>query len=493
MAEEDTKGITISKDKDFSAWYSQVVQKAELADIRFGIQGFLVHRPWGFMIIRKIYEYLEQAVEAQGHLPFLFPIAVKEADLQKEKEHAGFSPEVFWVESAGSKKMEERFALRPTGEAQIYPLYSLWFRSHNELPFKGYQSRISVYRNEMTTRPFLRGREFLFFETHDVFNTHEEALDQIQQDLATCENVIREKLKIPFLYFKRPDWDRFKGADATYSPDTIMPDGKKIQLASTHDLGTNFSKAYTIQVLGKDEKKHYVWQTCFGPGIWRSMAALIGIHGDDQGLILPFAIAPLQIVIVPVTFTDKKDVTEKIVKVGQKLEAQLSKVGYRVKFDNGPDTPGAKYNHWELHGVPLRIELGPKEVARRACSLVCRTEKKRIPVALTAVEKDIKKHAKMLDEALEKRATAYFKHNTRSADLFADLKKLLHQHRGFVKSPFCSVHKEGEACADKLQKETEGAVVCGTLYPQEEKVKSGQQCIMCGKAAKHLVYIAKTY
>ena len=493
MAKDDTKGIMVKKDQNFSEWYSQVVQKADLADIRFGIQGFIVHKPWGFMILRKIYEYLEKEVEAQGHLPYLFPIAVKEADLKKEKEHAGFSPEVFWVESAGSKKMEERFALRPTGEAQIYPLYSLWFRSYNELPFRGYQSRISVYRNEMTTRPFLRGREFCFFETHDVFNTHEEAMAQIKDDLRTCEEVIWKKLKIPFEYFKRPDWDKFKGADATYTPDTLMPDGKRNQLASTHDLGTNFAKAYDIQVLGKDEKKHYVYQTCFGPGIWRSMAALIGIHGDDQGLVVPFDMAPIQIVIVPVTFADKKEATEKIITLGQNLEIQLQKAGYRVKFDNGPDSPGAKYNHWELHGVPLRIELGPKEVEQQVCSIARRTERKRSQVSLTDVEKEVKRQANAVDMDIEKRALTYFKNNIRSAETLEDLKKVLHEHRGFVKVPYCSMQKDGESCSDKLQKETEGAVVCGTLYPQEEKVKAGQKCILCGKTAKHLVYVAKTY
>lgn len=493
MAKEDIKGITVKKEANFSEWYSQVVQKADLADIRFGIQGFIVHKPWGFMIIRKIYEYLEHEVEAQGHLPFLFPIAVKESDLKKEKEHAGFSPEVFWVESAGAKKMEERFALRPTGEAQIYPVYSLWFRSHNELPFLGYQSRISVYRNEMTTRPFLRGREFCFFETHDVFNTYEQAQAQIDKDLETCKKVMQEKLKIPFLYFKRPDWDRFKGADATYTPDTLMPDGKKAQLGSTHDLGTNFSKAYDIQVIGQDEKKHYVYQTCFGPGVWRIMAAIIGIHGDDQGLVLPFDVAPLQIVIVPVTFVDKKDATAKIVALGQKLEAQLSKAGYRVKFDNGSDNPGAKYNHWETHGVPLRIELGPKEVEQNSFSLVKRTERKRIQAQIADLEKEIKHHALQLDKDIQKKAEDYFKNNTRSAETFAELKKVLQQHRGFVKIPYCSMQKEGVDCADKLQKETEGGVVCGTLYPQEEKVASAKKCLFCDKKANHLVYVSKTY
>ena len=195
MAKDTNLGISVKKNEDFSEWYTQVVQKAELADIRFGIQGFIVHRPWGFFMLRKIYEYLEKEVEAQKHLPFLFPTVVKEENLTKEKEHAGFTPNVFWVSEAGDKKIEERFALRPTGEAQIYPVYSLWFRSYNDLPFKGYQSRISAFRNEMTTRPFLRGREFMFFETHDVFNTHEESLKQIKDDLKKMFFGFKKKVK----------------------------------------------------------------------------------------------------------------------------------------------------------------------------------------------------------------------------------------------------------------------------------------------------------
>ena len=349
MTKKSKEGINFKKEENFSEWYSEIVQKADLADIRFGIQGFIVHKPWGFLILRKIYEYLEKEVESQNHLPFLFPIAVKEKNLKKEKEHAGFTPEVFWVSEAGDKKIEERFALRPTGEAQIYPVYSLWFRSHKDLPFKGYQSRITVFRNEMTTRPFLRGREFMFFETHDVFNTHEEAKQQIEDDLDTCKKVIYDKIKIPFYYFKRPSWDKFKGADETFTPDTLMPDGRRNQLASTHDLGHNFAKAYEIKVVGKDGKENYVWQTCFGPGIWRIMAALIGIHGDDKGLILPFDMAPLQIVIIPITFGKKDD---KLMKKAKEIESKIKKEGYKVKIDERDESPGFKYHHWELLGVP---------------------------------------------------------------------------------------------------------------------------------------------
>lgn len=493
MAKVSDEGLTVKKFENFSEWYTQVIQKADLADIRFGIQGFIVHKPWGFFIIKKIYEYFEKEVENTCHLAFLFPISIKEENLMKEKEHAGFNPEVFWVSEAGNKKIEERFALRPTGEAQIYPMYSLWLRSYKDLPYKAYQSRISAFRNEMSTRPFLRGREFLFFEAHDVFNTHEEALKQIDEDLDICNEVINNKIKIPYLHFRRPKWDKFAGADDTFTPDTLMPDGKRNQLASTHDLGQNFSKAFNIKVVGKEEKEYYVWQTCFGPGIWKIMAAIIGIHGDDKGLILPFDMAPQQIIIIPITFTNKKKESVKIIKQGKDLELKLRKLGYRTELDDNEETPGFKYNKYELLGVPLRIEIGPKEINGKYVTLTIRTDNKKIKVKLSELHKAIQKNSEKLDKDIKEKADIYFKNNTRNVNTFADLKKIIKKYRGFIKAPFCSVELDGKECADILKAETEGGNVCGTLYPKAEKVKLNQKCIVCGKEANQIVYIAKSY
>jgi prolyl-tRNA synthetase len=490
---KEEKGITVKKSENFSEWYSQVVQKAELADIRFGIQGFIVHRPWGFRMMRRIYEYLEAEVEDQGHEPLLFPIAVKEESLMKEEEHAGFSPEVFWVTHAGKKKLEERFALRPTGETQIYPVYSLWFRSYNELPFKAYQSRHTVFRNEMTTRPFLRGREFAFFETHNVYAQHKEALAQIDLDLKTCDDVIWGKAKIPFLYFQRPQWDKFKGADNTFTPDTLMPDGKRNQLASTHDLGTNFAKAYNIEITNEKEKKQFAYQTCFGPGIWRIMAALIGIHGDDKGLIIPFDMAPKQVVIIPIFFKDKEE-QKAVEKYIAKIEADLKKKGYRVIIDNSDNKPGFKFNHWELFGVPVRIEIGPRELSDNKVTVARRTNRKdKTTVSVNDISKVVKDHASKLDKEIEENAKKYFADSTREAKTMDDIKKIMNNHRGFVKVPFCSVDKDGEGCADILKEATQGGNVCGTTYPKTEKVSKGDKCIVCGKDAKHIVYVAKSY
>ncbi|MFA5176179.1 MAG: proline--tRNA ligase [Candidatus Nanoarchaeia archaeon] len=481
------EGITVKKEQDFSEWYSQVVQKAELADIRNCIQGFIVHRPWGFAIIKKIYEYFEKEIEKDGHTAYLFPMVVKEEYLKKEKEHAGFTPEVFWITEAGDKKLEEKFALRPTGEAQIYPVYSLWFRSYKDLPFKGYQSRISSFRNEMTTRPFLRGREFLFFESHDVFNNHEEVLKQIDTDLKICNEVLKEKIKIPFLFFKRPQWDKFKGAVDTFTPETLMPDGKKTQLASTHDLGQNFSKAYDIKVKNDKEKEEYVWQSCFGPGIWRTMASIIGIHGDDKGLILPFDMAPTQIVIIPILFSEKEN--KVVIKKCKEIQDKLK--DYRIKFDDREGSCGYKYNYWELRGVPLRLEIGPKEVKENKITVALRTGTK-TTIKLKDLIKEIEKNAKILDKNIESKANLYFKNRIKETNSYDELKKILKEHKGFVKVPFCSMDWDGEKCADKLKEETT-ANVSGTLYPKEDKIKPGQKCVICNKKANHIVYVAKSY
>ena len=489
MAKEEV-GITVKKDKDFSEWYTQVVQKAELADIRFGIQGFIVHRPFALRIIRKIYDYLEEELEKDGHEPFLFPTAVKEENLMKEKEHAGFTPDVFWITEAGTEKIEERFALRPTGEAQIYPLYSLWIRSYNDLPFKGYQSRISVFRNEKTTRPFLRGREFLFLESHDVFKAHEEAIEQVKKDLEISEKVIYGRFKIPFIFFKRPQWDKFLGADDSYTPDTIMPDGRKSQLASTHDLGQNFSKAYKIKFRDKDEKDKLVWQTCYGPGIWRILAAAIGIHGDNTGLVLPFEIAPIQIVIVPILYSKNKKENKSIIAKCKEVEKKLN--NYRVKFDNSEESPGFKYNKWEMFGVPLRIEIGERELKENRITLVKRTDKKKMSIGIRNLLGEIERNSKLLDNFIKRKADSYLKDRIKDANNFGELKKLIDEQVGFVRIPFCSVSLDGKKCAEFI-KEKLHADVCGTVFPESEKIGNKNKCMICNKKANHIVYVAKSY
>ena len=493
MAKENI-GLTAKKSENFSEWYSQVCldQGAKLVDIRYKVQGSVVHRPWAFRILRRIYELLEEEVENDDHEPFLFPTMIPQEHLMKEKEHAGFTPEVFWVTKAGNENLDEPLALRPTGETQIYPIYALWIRSHNDLPFKGYQSRITVFRNEKTTRPFIRGREFMFFETHDVFATHDDALSQIKKDMGIMQRVVGEKLCLPFLFLKRPQWDKFLGADDTYTSDTLMPDGKKSQMGTTHDLGQRFAKAYEIKFTDPTGAEKIPYQTCFGPGIYRIMAALIAIHGDDIGLVLPSIVAPIHVLIVPITFSNKDAENKKTLEACENLESDLKKQGFKVKADFTSTTPGFKFNHWEMMGVPLRVEIGPKEVDAKKVTISLRAPKSKITMDAKDLSKKIPELLKEIDNEIAKRAEEYFKNNTTDSKKYDDVMKKFTKHRGFIRVPFCSIGMDGEKCADKLKEDTT-AVVCGVLVENKEKPMKGEKCIICNKEAKELVYIAKTY
>ncbi len=473
----------------FSEWFTEVISEAgaKLADVRYGVQGFVAHRPWAVRIIRIFEKWFEDEVEKDGYEPILLPIVIPKKNIEKEKEHVKFAPELFWVEKMGNSKLEEPLFLRPTGESQIYPMYSLWIRSWKDLPWKNYQSRICTYRAEFTTRPFLRGREFLFFETHGVFASRDGVLAQIKRDMEICNRVIGNRLGIPFLFFKRPEWDKFKGADATYAADTLMPDGKVSQIASTHDEGQRFAKAYDVTFSDEKEKKRFGWQTCFGPGIWRIMAALVGIHGDDYGLVLPFEIAPVQIVIVPVYFEKDKAAVDKKCK---EIEKKLSK-NYKVRYDNSENTAGWKYNEWEMLGVPIRIEVGPKEVREKKLTLVRRDTRKRETISEKGLNKKIEEHANSLLKAITDKAGKWLAVNIYNAKSYAELKKILTTKRGIAKAQFCSIGKDGEVCANKIQDETDGGKVRGVLFGFEEKATG--KCVVCGKQAEHVVYIAKSY
>ncbi|MCF7871579.1 proline--tRNA ligase [Candidatus Woesearchaeota archaeon] len=487
-------GITEKKTENFSEWFTQIVgpEGAELADVRYGVQGFIVHMPWGFKILRKIYEYLEEEFEKDGHEPYLFPTVIKKENLEREAEHAGFAPDVFWVTEAGTKKLEEPVALRPTGETQIYPMYSLWLRTYSQLPMKRYQSRITTFRNEKTTRPFLRGREFMFMESHNVYSSHEGVMKQIESDGLIMERVIGGKLKIPHIFFKRPKWDAFLGADATYVADTLMPDGRRNQLSSTHDLGINFAKAYDIMFVDKDEKKKYAHQSCFGPGIWRIMAAIIGVHGDDQGLVLPFDVSPHQIVVVPIIFSDEaknKKVMDKCYEIKKMLEDK-----YRVYIDESDNTSGWKFNQWEMKGVPIRIEIGPNDVEKSQVVMKRRTSAEKIFVKYEHLFDALNKEIELVDKDIGVRAKKYFTDNTKETDSLDELKELMKKHRGFVKVPFFSIDKEGEEAAEILKVETQGAYVCGIPWDVNKRESAkGKKCIITGKPAKHIVYVAKSW
>lgn len=484
-----SKGITVKKEEDFSEWYTQVVspEGAGLADNRYDVKGCIVHLPWGFKIARQLYRYLEKEVEGEGHEPMMFPLFINKENLDKEEDHSGFAPEVFWVTEAGSNKLDEKLALRPTGETQIYPVYSTWLRSHAQLPMKYYQSRHMAYRYETHARPFLRGREFMFFETHNMFRTHKEALDSIESDKKIMEDVITKKLKIPFKFFRRPSWDSFLGAENTYVADTVMPDGRRSQLSSTHDLGTNFAEAFDILYADENGEQNHPYQTCFGPGIWRIIAALVGIHGDNTGLLLPKAVAPHQVVITPILFDDE-EVNKEIIDVAEEIKENSE---YRVHIDTRDKNPGWKFNQWEMKGVPLRVEIGPRDLKNKSVVLAKRTGGKQ-PVPLQNVDNEVRKKLEEVDKDIERRAETYFEDKTHRVTSLEGVKKHLEDGDGFVIAPFIGVEgDEAEKWSEVLQEKVPGAQVCGVDPENNEKLS--EKCIVSGEEATCSVYIAKSY
>ena len=282
------------------------------------------------------------------------------------------------------------------------------------------------------------------------------------------------------------------GADATYTPDTVMPDGKRNQLGSTHDLGQNFSKAYDIKITNQDKEEQYAFQTCFGPGIWRCMAALIGVHGDDQGLIIPFDMAPTQIVIVPITIKSKPELSTKVLETCNTIFKKLRKK-YRVEYDDRDYSPGLKFNEWELKGVPIRIEIGPRDLEHDNVTLAVRTSSEKMNVKLADIETELAQEIDLHERTIEERASHYMDERISETNDLKELIGIMQSHRGFVKVPWCSVEDEGKHCEGTMKEATQGGRVCGTLYPKEDAVESGQTCVVCNKEAKHIVYVAKSY
>lgn len=485
MSEE--QGLTVKKSENFSEWYTQVINKAELADTRYNVKGFLVHRPWSVKIMKNMYSLLEKELESKGHEPVWFPAVIPESFFEKESEHAkGFKAEVFWITEGGSdkKKFEERLALRPTSETAMYTMFSLWVQGWKDLPLKFYQSS-QVWRYEgKATRPFIRGREFFWIEAHDVFATERAALGQVKEDMDTTENVVHKMFCLPFLFLIRPKHDTFAGAVNTFAADSIMPDGKIIQLPSTHMLGQNFSKAFDIKFLDENEKKVYAWQTCYGPAVWRIFGSLIALHGDDRGLIIPPAISPIDAVIVPILFEkNKKEVLEKCESVKKSLESK----GLKVKIDSRDNyTPGWKFNYWELKGAPVRIEIGPRDVKAKKAVLVRRDTGEKSSVDEKYLAEEITKILDNMQKSIMKKADEFFQKNIRDAKHFEEMKTMLDSKGGLIRTNWC----EKQECADEIKNKAT-AEIRGTLFGKTEKVFS--KCVSCGKDAKSVVYVGRAY
>jgi len=479
MSEE--MGMSVKKE-DFGNWYLEVVQKAEIVDTRYGVKGMLIYMPTGMLIIKEIVKLFDVELQKTGHKPVLFPVVIPEKFLKMEGDHIkGFEKEVFWITHAGKNKLDERMCLRPTSETAMYPSFSTWIRSHQQLPLKIYQD-CCVYRYETKmTKPLIRGREFYWIEAHTAHKTFEDAENQTKEDMMTYTNVVNKELGIPFLLIKRPEWDKFPGAENTYAFECVLPDGVVLQIGTTHNLGEKFSKVFNIQYTDKDKKKKYVNQTSYGPGIARILSAVVSIHGDDRGLIFPTNVAPTQIVIVPIYTKDKREkVIEKCAEVYGKLQAK----GFRVYLDDRDKyTPGFKFHEWELKGVPLRIEIGPLDIKNNNVSLSRRDTLEKFIISEKDLEKKIIEIFDVIDFNLRKRADELMIIN--NAQNMKEIQLYL-KEGGFVRAPFCM----NEECAAKFKKKTK-AEVRGTLF--EKKEKASGKCAICGKPAKEIVYIAKSY
>ena len=482
MAKEKTT-FSINKEKNFSRWYSEVLDKAEITDLRYNVKGFVIIRPWGAMAIENMYKLYESELQKKGHKPTFFPVVIPKKNFEKEKSHVkGFKPSVFWLEKI---KGEDKLALRPTSETAMYQMYSLWIRSHRDLPLKLYQ-RANVFRYETkATRPLIRSREFYWIEAHDVFATKAEAEAQVQQDIQTTENIMHQKFGIPFLPMKRPEWDKFAGADYTVAADVLMPDSKFIQQPSTHLLNQSFAKTFNVKFKDESGKENYAWQTCYGPAISRMLASVVSTHGDDKGLIMPFCISPIQVIIIPIFNVQYK---EKVLKQAQEISEKLNNQEIKTQVDDSEKRPGEKYHYWELKGVPFRLEIGEKEIKEKKLTLFTRDTGKKETISISKLS-DLNLFGQEYDKRLIKKADKLINDKIMSVKNKTELERAL-KDKKIARANFCSTGKAGEKCAEIIEKKM-GAEVRGTLANKQEKTFGN--CVICNKPASAVVYIGKTY
>jgi prolyl-tRNA synthetase len=480
-------GITVKKEEDFSAWYTEILTKAELADTRYNVKGFVVYREWATITIKKMYAKYEALLEKNGHLPLTMPSLIPESNFHLEAQHVeGFTPEVFWVTEAGSSgKLTERLALRPTSETALYKMYPFWIHSYNDLPFKRYLScQVWRYETKMT-RPFFRGREFHWIEAHNVYATMEEAMDQVKEDMEMAYEMLEEEFAIPIIFFERPQWDKFPGAISTFAADVLMGSGKVMQQPSTHLLGQNFSKPFNIKFVDKDGEEKYGYQTCYGPAISRIYGALIAYHGDNKGLVLPFDLAPIQIIVIPILFKNKE---EAVLNKAKKI-FNLFKDRYKTKIDDSDDSPGSKFYNWELKGVPIRIEIGPRDLQKQQVVIVKRHDGKKLIAKEAELIDKVNEIAENYTNEIKKKSLIDFE--SQIEDCYEKDAAIEAINNGkIVACGFCSIEKNGEKCAEIVEKDIR-AFVRGKRVDKEKREFA--TCLICGKPASCTVYLARSY
>jgi len=481
---KDKTTFNVSKEKNFSEWYSEILNKAEVIDLRYGVKGFVVIRPWGARIMEKMYKIYESSLRRTGHQPTIFPAVIPEENFKKEANHIkGFSPNVFWLET---KQGEKKVALRPTSEAAFYQMYNLWIRSYRELPLKLYQ-RANIFRYETkATHPLIRSREFYWLESHNAFATKKEAEEQVSEDIGITDFVMHQIFGVPFLPMKRPLWDKFPGAEYTVGADSILPGGKIIQQPSTHFLGQYFSKAFNVKFIDKKEKENYVWNTCYGPCISRILASVISVHGDNNGLVLPYTISPVQVVIVP-HYSKKNKI--RIKETAEMLNNLFFMENISSEIDDSDKRSGEKFFFWEMKGVPFRIEIGDKELKSGELTVFIRDTRGKLKIKKENLVEEIKNLGVEFDVRLRSKADELFSNRIENCNDKNEIRKTLDNGK-IARFNFCSLERGGLKCAEFIEKEL-SARVMGTRADKKEKPEG--KCPFCSKKAKTVVYAGKSY
>ena len=483
--------FNIGKVSEFSEWYNEILLVAEIIDNRYPIKGMDVLLPYGYRTYENIMNGLEKILDENGHQKLLMPTLIPEDEFKKEAKHVkGFEGEVFWVTYGGFRELDVRLLLRPTSEVPLYHMFALWIRSHTDLPLMVYQT-CTIFRYETrATKPLIRIREIPWNEAHTAHSNKEDAEQQIRRAWSFYLELIQDYLGITGLVLRRPIWDKFPGAEYTSVMDTPMPDGRVLQIAGIHNLGQNFSKIFDITFEDRDGKNKFVYQTCYGVST-RLLAATLSTHGDNHGLVIPFDIAPVQVIIVPIVF---KGVEDKLMDKCLEIERILRKAGIRVKVDDNPSkTPGEKFYYWEMKGVPIRIEIGPDELEKEILTVFRRDTGKRAKTPEKECVKYVSGLGEEILESLRVKSEADLQHNIRYAKSLGELRKHIGETGGFVKIPFCTVNAmDGKECADRVKQETT-AEVRGVLFPEPEVASENEGCLVCGKQAEHYVYVAKAY
>ena len=476
-------GVTIRKDENFSEWYTEVVLKSGLADYA-QIKGCMILREDAYSVWEKIQEVFNEKIKKTGHRNVYFPLFIPESFLKKEAEHfAGFVPEVAWVTEGGSTPLEEKLAIRPTSETIIYSTFAKWIRSWRDLPIKINQWCNIVRWETKATKPFLRTREFLWQEGHTAHSTKEQADSEVMNILGEYRDLIENYLAIPVYVGVKTENEKFAGALYTTTLEAMMPDGKALQMGTSHNLGQNFAKVFDIKFIGEDEKEHQVWQTSWGVST-RLIGALVMVHGDDKGLVMPPKVAPTHVVIVPIPYkgADSSAIMEKAKEVLEKLKNKNFKV---VLDDREEYTPGWKFNQWELKGVPIRIEIGPRDLKQNEITIARRDTYEKIRVKEEDIEKSIERLLEEIQCNLYNKAKKALEEKTAIVESFNDFKDVLKTQGGFIRASWCG----SSECENKIKEET-GATI--RLRPFEKETNMAN-CICCGSKANETVLFAKSY